>query len=165
MWFLPVFAAFLIPPPGMYSNALTWPLKRAVSAVSEQIIYLAGYPIALDGVTLSIGQYRLLVADACAGLNSMFSLTALGLMYVCLMRYPDWRRNLVILLSLLPIAFCANIARVIFLVLITYHFGDAVGQGFLHDFSGLALFLVALMLVLLVDTALGKMMGTRKDRS
>ena len=160
-WFAPVFAAFLVPPPGMYSNALTWPLKRAVSAISEQILYVAGYPIALDGVTLSIGQYRLLVADACAGLNSMFSLTALGLMYVCLMRYPDWRRNAVILISLLPIAFCANVVRVMFLVLITYHFGDAVGQGFLHGFSGLALFVIALTLVLLVDTLFGKAMMRR----
>ncbi len=84
---------------------------------------------------------------------------------MCLMRYPDWRRNLVILVSLLPIAFCANVLRVIFLVLITYHFGDAVGQGFLHDFSGLALFVLALMMVLFVDASLGRVIGKRKART
>lgn len=162
LWFVPVFAAFLVPPPGMYAAALTWPLQKSVSVVSEHILYAAGYPIALDGVTLSIGQYRLLVAEACAGLNSMFSLAALGLMYVCLMRHQSWLRNALILASVLPIAFFANVVRVIFLVLITYHFGDATGQGFLHGFSGIVLFVIALMSLILLDSGLGRIIKSRK---
>jgi Transmembrane exosortase (Exosortase_EpsH) len=42
------------------------------------------------------------------------------------------------------------------LVLITYHFGDEAGQGFLHGFAGMTLFLSALVLIISVDTALGK---------
>jgi exosortase/archaeosortase family protein len=57
-------------------------------------------------------------------------------------------------LSLLPIAFLANIARVVILVLVTYHFGDVAGQGFMHGFSGIALFVFAVIAVLLLDTIL-----------
>ncbi len=37
-----------------------------------------GYPIARNGVVLMIGQYDLLIADACSGLNSMVALSGLG---------------------------------------------------------------------------------------
>lgn len=154
LWFMLLFIAFLLPPPGMYLNALTWPLKQNVSVIAEQILYAAGYPIAHTGVILTIGQYQLLVADACAGLNSMFSLSALGLLYLYLMRHKSWLHNGLILASLLPIAFCANIVRVIILVLVTYHFGDAAGQGFVHGFSGLVMFVIALIAILLLDAIL-----------
>ena len=41
------------------------------------------------------------------------------------------------------------------LVLVTYHFGDAAGQGFVHSFAGMVLFLVGLMLVIATDFLLG----------
>lgn len=156
MWFMLLFIVFLVPLPGIFVDAMTGPLKQQVSAIAEQILYAAGYPIARSGVVLTIGQYQLLVADACSGLNSMFSLSAIGLLYLYLVRRKSWLHNGLILASLLPIAFCANILRVIFLVLVTYHFGDAAGQGFLHGFSGMALFIVALTLIILIDTVLIK---------
>jgi exosortase B len=162
LWFMLLFIAYLVPPPGFFVDALTGPLKQNVSVIAEQILYAAGYPIARTGVMLSIGQYQLLVADACAGLNSMFSLSALGLLYLYLMRYKSWLHNGLILASLLPIAFCANIVRVIILVLVTYHFGDAAGQGFVHGFSGLVLFVIALILLLLLDAILAGFIKPRK---
>ena len=55
------------------------------------------------------------------------------------------------LLFVLPIAFVANIGRVTALLLITYHFGDAAGRGFLHDFAGMTEFVLALATLILVD--------------
>ncbi|HUU73867.1 MAG TPA: archaeosortase/exosortase family protein, partial [Burkholderiales bacterium] len=89
--------------------------------------------------------------------NSMFSLSAVGLLYLYLMRHKSWLHNGLIVLSLLPIAFFANITRVIFIVLVTYHFGDAAGQGFVHGFSGIVLFVVALIAILLFDAVLSKL--------
>jgi exosortase/archaeosortase family protein len=45
--------------------------------------------------------------------------------------------------------------RVMILVLVTYHFGDEAGQGFVHGFAGMVLFLVALVLMLITDKVLG----------
>ena len=36
----------------------------------------------------------------------------------------------------------------------TYHFGDEAGQGFLHGFAGMVLFLSALLLIMGVDSLL-----------
>jgi exosortase B len=162
LWFMLLFIAYLVPLPGFFVDALTLPLKQNVSEIAAQILYAAGYPIARAGVILTIGQYQLLVADACAGLNSMFSLSALGLLYLYLMHHKSWLHNGLILASLLPIAFCANIVRVIILVLVTYHFGDAAGQGFVHGFSGMVLFIIALIILLLLDAILAGFIKSRK---
>jgi exosortase B len=154
-WFALFFLIFMIPLPGPLVAAVTGPLKSAVSAVAETLLYRLGYPIGRSGVVLSIGPYQLLVADACAGLNSMFSLEALGLMYMNLMQYRSVPRNVLLALLVIPISFCANVVRVMILVLVTFHFGDEAGQGFVHGFAGIVLFLVALMLMLVVDRLLG----------
>jgi len=161
MWFMVLFTAYLVPLPGYVEAAMTLPLKQNVSELSEQILYAAGYPIAHEGVVLTIGQYQLLMTDACSGLNSMFSLSALGLLYLYLMRYKSWLHNVLILASLLPIAFCANVVRVVILVLVTYHFGDAAGQGFLHGFSGMVLFIVALIAIICFDAILARLFKPR----
>src|SRR5690606_33551311 len=76
MWFPLFFIFFLVPLPQIVVMMVTAPLKAGVSYVAEAIMYHVGYPIGRTGVTLTIGQYKLLVADACAGLNSIFALEA-----------------------------------------------------------------------------------------
>lgn len=149
------FMVFMVPLPSVLVQIITVPLKTAVSYVAELLLYQAGYPIARTGVILSVGPFQLLVADACAGLNSMFTLEALGLLYMNLMKYQSIPRNITLALLIIPISFIANIIRVMILVLVTYHFGDAAGQGFVHGFAGMVLFMVALVLILFVDTLLG----------
>jgi len=157
MWFMLLFIVYLVPPPGFLVNAMTLKLKQDISETASQLLYSAGYPVAQDGVIISIGQYQLLVSDACSGINSMFSLSAVGLLYLYLMRHKSWLHNGLVVASLLPIAFFANITRVLFIVLVTYHFGDAAGQGFVHGFSGIVLFVVALIAILLFDAVLSKL--------
>jgi len=161
LWFPIFFIAFMIPLPGIFVDAVTGPLKQYVSQIATQILYAAGYPIARSGVMLTIGQYQLLVADACSGINSMFGLSAVGLLYLYIVRRSSWVHNGLLLVSLWPIAFCANVVRVMFLALITYHFGDRAGQGFLHGFSGMVLFVVALSVVFLLDNILVRLIRTR----
>lgn len=162
LWFPILFVVFLVPFPNVFVDAATGPLKQGVSAVAEKILYATGYPIARDGVMLTIGQYQLLVADACSGLNSMISLSALGLLYLYLMQRKSWLHNGLILASILPIAFAANIVRVLMLVLITYYLGDAAGQGFLHGGAGIVLLLAALVAILLLDFILMRIAKRRK---
>ncbi len=150
-----LFLVFMVPLPAAIIDALTGPLKQVVSSIAEEILYRAGYPVARTGVILSVGQYQLLVADACSGLNSMFSLSALGLLYLYLVRHRQVWRNAVLLLSILPIAFFANVVRVMILVLVTYHYGDEAGQGFIHGAAGMVLFIVALALLTGLDSLLG----------
>ena len=57
---------------------------------------------------------------------------------------------------IIPISFIANVVRVITLVLVTYYYGDLAAQGFMHGFAGILLFVVALSLIISIDTALQK---------
>jgi len=145
-WFPIFFLIFMVPLPGVLVQAITLPLKSAVSVVATEVLYLVGYPIARTGVTLTIGPYQLLVADACSGLNSLFTLEALGLLYMNIMNYQSKARNVMLAVMIMPISFVSNVTRVMILVLITYHLGDEAGQGFAHTFAGLVLFVVALVL-------------------
>ena len=155
LWFALFFLLFMVPLPGFVVDAATGPLKQYISVIAEQALYAAGYPIARNGVMLTIGQYQLLVADACSGLHSMFSLSAMGLLYLYLMQRTSIARNLIIMAAILPIAFAANIVRVMVLILVTYHLGDEAGQGFLHDFAGIMLFVIGLLFLFVLDWVLG----------
>ncbi|MYM26309.1 exosortase B [Duganella sp. FT135W] len=154
LWFPFFFMLFMIPLPGALVSMLTMPMKMAVSYVVEHVLFWAGYPIARTGVILQIGQYQLLVADACAGLQTFLTLEALGLFYLNLVRHTSALRNIGIAILIIPISFTANVIRVTVLTLITYYFGDAAGQGFLHGFAGMVLFISALTLILSLDRLL-----------
>ena len=153
-WFALFFMLFMIPLPGPVVDTLTLPMKMAVSYVAENVLFFAGYPIARTGVILQIGQYKLLVADACAGLHTLFTLEALGLLYLNLVQRDSLFRNVALAILIVPISFIANVIRVMTLTLVTYHFGDAAGQGFLHGFAGMVLFLSALLLIIGIDSLL-----------
>jgi exosortase B len=153
-WFPIFFMLFMVPLPGPIVSLLTMPMKMAVSYVTDAILFAAGYPIARTGVILQIGQYQLMVADACAGLQTLLTLEALGLFYLNVVRHTSVFRNVALAILIVPISFTANVIRVMTLTLITYYFGDEVGQGFLHGFAGMLLFISALLLIISVDSVL-----------
>ena len=165
LWFPFFFMLFMVPLPGSVVSALTMPMKQAVSYVTEHVLYWAGYPIARTGVILQIGQYQLLVADACAGLQTLLTLESLGLFYLNVVRHTSAFRNVGLALLIVPISFTANVIRVCVLSLITYYFGDAAGQGFLHGFAGMVLFISALILIIGVDSLLQWLSGMRQRRA
>jgi exosortase B len=163
-WFPLFFMLFMVPLPGPLVAALTMPMKTAVSYMAELILYGLGYPIARSGVILQIGQYQLLVADACAGLQTLLTLEALGLFYLNVVRHTAALRNIVLAVFIIPISFTANVIRVIALTLITYYFGDEAGQGFMHGFAGMVLFISALILILSLDSLLQRVVVWRGAR-
>lgn len=162
LWFPLFFMAFMIPWPEAIVDAITMPVKLAVSYVTEHILGSLGYPIAVSGVVITIAQYQLLVADACSGLQTLFSLEALGVLYLSLIKSKSIFRNVALAILIIPISFLANVMRVIILTLVTYHYGDRAGQGFLHNFSGMAMFFCALLLMMGTDFVLEKHGRTAK---
>jgi exosortase len=164
VWFPLVYLAFTLPPPDTVVTAVTQPIKIAISEGAVSLLYLLGYPVASSGVTIQIGQYQLLVAAACAGLNSIVTLTALCVFYVYLRHRSNPVAFLVIALAAIPVAIISNFVRVIVLVLITYYLGDAAAQGFLHDFAGLLMFAVALLTIFGVDKLAEPLFAERNTR-
>jgi exosortase len=153
-----LYLAFIIPPPDNIAVPLTRALKELVAGASVDFLAGLGIPAARDGVLLYIGQYELVVAAACSGMNSIFSLTAIGLFYVYLLHRAHTRYAALLAALMLPIALFANAVRVVTLLLITYYGGEAAGQGLLHEAAGLFIFLIALGTLILLDRALAPLL-------
>lgn len=154
MWFPVGYLSFLIPPPQWLIDQLTGPLKQFVSWAAMSVLSFAGIPVAREGVTIYVSAYRLLVEDACSGMNSLVGLVAVSLIYIYLLRGSNLRYATLLLIAIIPIAVLGNILRIMTLILLTYYFGDEVAQGFLHQTAGLFLFAVDLILVFALDKAL-----------
>ena len=164
VWFPLLYLALTLPPPDSLVAAVTQPIKIAISEWAVSLLYALGYPIASSGVTIQIAQYELLVAAACAGLNSIISLGAICLFYGYLRHRTNLLAFVVIALSVIPIAVFSNFIRVVILILITYYLGEAAAQGFLHEFAGLTMFAVALVSVFVVDSIFTRLLHLRTER-
>ena len=151
MWFPIVYTLFIFPPPDTVVAMITQPLKIGISQAAINLLYGLGYPIAGSGVMITIGQYQLLIAAACAGLNSLISLSAIGLFYIYVRHNANWRYALLLMLAIVPVAILANFIRVLALIMITYYLGDEAAQGFLHGFSGITMFLFSVLGIFAVD--------------
>jgi len=151
MWFPILYVVFVFPPPDSVVTMITQPLKIGISQAAIDLLYALGYPIAGSGVTIIIGQYQLLIAAACAGLNSLISLSAIGLFYIYIRHNANWRYAALLMLAIVPVAVMANFIRVLALILITHYLGDEAAQGFLHNFSGITMFLFSVLGIFGVD--------------
>jgi exosortase B len=149
-----IFMLFMVPLPNFISGGISHFLKMNVSIVAAEVLGWLDYPIARSGIILQIGQYQLLVADACAGMHTLFMLEALGVLYLNLVKHTSMLRNIMLPILIIPISFFANVVRVLVLALITYYLGNDAGQGFLHGFAGMVLFLVGLFTMMGTDSIL-----------
>jgi exosortase len=161
LWFPILYLAVALPPPDTVVAAITQPIKIAISSWAVTVLGAVGYPIASTGVTIQIANYQLLVAAACAGLNSIISLSAICLFYVYIRHKSDLVAFLTVAALVVPVAIFSNFIRVMALVLITYYMGDAAAQGFLHDFAGLTVFLVALLSIFGADALMSRLRQRR----
>lgn len=157
-WFPIFYLGLLLPVPGWMLDEFTAPLKLLVSALSSGLVEPLGVPLYREGVTMVVGPYQLLVEDACSGLNSLVGLIAVTLFYIYLLRDEGWKYSLFLVCLIIPVAIAANVVRIVVLILLTYYFGDAVGQGFLHVTAGLFLFAISLLLMFLIDSVASRLL-------
>jgi exosortase len=155
-WFPIAFWLFVLPPPGSWVATATQPLRLQLSELSVWGLSKLGYPVARSGLNIIVDQYHLEVKAACGGLNSMISLTAMGLFYAHLRQNSRIGYNLVLIAGIIVMAILANLVRVTLVILMTYHLGQAAAEGFLHQFAGLTMFAVAMGGVLLLDEVLSR---------
>jgi exosortase len=149
------FLFFAVPMPDWVIDAATVPLKVFISNIVTRVLYAAGYPVAQNGVMIMIGSYQLMVKDACSGMNSIFALSAIGVFYAYAFRWEQKVRSLLLLAAIVPITILANFIRVMALVLIAYYGGPDLLEGVVHDLTGIALFIVAVILLFIFDELLG----------
>jgi exosortase len=151
MRFPALYLAFLIRPPSGIVAELTQPLKIWISNTAADLLHLAGYEVASSGVKIQIAQYELLVQHACAGLGSIFSLLAIGLLYLHLAATSRGYGKVLLLASIIPLAVLANLLRVLLTILATIYFGEAAAKGLSHEATGILTFGLSLLGLFLFD--------------
>lgn len=153
LWFPLLYLFFLIPLPGIFIEVITWQMKEWIAQASVGLLDALGYPVARGGMIILVGQYQMLIANACSGLHSMLSLSALGMLYTYLAARKEPVRALLLLCGMLPIALLANLVRTLVLLLVTFHVGDATGR-YWHELMGTIIFVQALAMLLALDRTL-----------
>lgn len=164
-WFALVYLGFLVPPPPPLIVPATRALKLAIADGAAQMLALAGYNATSLGAYLYIDSYELVVAAACAGLNSLTSLLAVGLLYAFLRHRADPLPLGILAVCALPVAIAANFLRVVLLLLVTHYAGSGAAQGLLHDAAGLTTFALALGVMMLIDLLIGALWHPRGGRA
>ena len=155
---LPVaFLFFMVPLPYIVYDAMAFPLKLFVAKYSVLSLKLMGITVLREGNIIMFPQTVLEVADACSGLRSLMSLLALAVA-VAFMTLKSPGKRLILIVSALPIAILTNMLRVIVTGVLAQYYGAAAAEGFFHEFAGLAVFAVA-MVLLLTESALLRRWG------
>jgi exosortase len=147
------FLAFMVPLPYIVYDALAFPLKLLVAKYSVLCLKLLGVVVSREGNIIMFPTTVLEVADACSGLRSLVSLIALGVAYAMVSQRSLLPRLVLVALTV-PIAILTNMVRVIATGLLAQHYGAAAAEGFFHEFAGLAVFGLAMVLLLLCGALL-----------
>lgn len=138
-----LYLLLLVPPPFGILDSITLPMRYGISALTEKILFFLNYPISREGLMLKIGYADIFMGEPCSGFRSLITMFSLVLVYVYISKGGLFKK--IILTSLIiPMALLGNLIRVITLCLITFYFGEEVGQGFFHNFSGILIFIITL---------------------
>ncbi len=140
----------LIPLPFELDIELVYWLRALTSGWASRVLDLLGIHHLMEGNVIVIGQGRLLVDEACSGINSLFSVVACTLFLIL------WFHRRVVhalLLAAAAIAWVlvANVARVVLLTWLKVRWNLDLLSGWKHEVFGMLLFLVAVTLLWSTD--------------
>jgi exosortase len=137
---------FMVPIPYIIYDMVAFPLKLFVTKVSVAFLKLVGVVVMREGNIIMFTTTTLEVADACSGIRSLISLLAIAAAYSCLMKTSTFRRWIIIF-SAVPIAVATNALRVIVTGILAQWWGAKAAEGFFHEFAGMAVFLLAMVML------------------
>lgn len=151
---LPIFyLLFMVPLPYILYDALAFPLKLLVTRMSVWFLQMIGVAVMREGNIITFPFITLEVADACSGIRSLISLLALAVAYAFFIKSTTFKR-LIIILSAVPIAILTNAIRVVGTGLLAQYWGARAAEGFFHEFAGLAVFALAVALLVGIGAGL-----------
>ena len=137
----------MIPLPGIIFNAIAFPLQLFAAQVSSSILELFAVPVFREGNVMHLAAASLDVEEACSGIRSLMSLTALCVVYTYLI-YRSWIPRILLLAAVVPIAIVANVFRVTVTGLLAHYASVETAMSVFHTASGVSVFLIAAALLL-----------------
>lgn len=159
LYFPLFFLFFMIPIPATLYSMVAFPLQLFASKVSANAIYSIGIPVIREGNVLNLTNSSLEVVEACSGIRSLISYITIGVLFVHISE-TSFVKKILLLCSTVPLALMANIARISSSCILAHFYGEKVAKGFLHEFSGIAVFVLGIILIILLDALLSRISFT-----
>jgi exosortase len=153
MRFPVLFLLAMVPLPYVFYYRLTFPLQLLSSRLAAGVLDAMGMPLVREGNIIHLEGYSLEVVTACSGLRSIMTLGTLALFMLEFLRLGPMRRILFLLLGI-PIAVAANVGRLVLTAGIAALQGPDAAESFLHDLSGLVVFVFGLAAIAAVGKGL-----------
>ena len=156
------FLLFAIPMPTVIYNEIVFPLQFIASKFATRTLEVLNlFPIMREGNVLILPGMRLEVVEACSGIRSLMSLLALAAGYGYVVERSVAVRWFMVI-AMVPLAIISNGLRIMITAIMAHYIGPKAAEGFMHEFSGWVIFVVATVLFLLLHsfvTYIRKRMG------
>ena len=157
-----LYLLLLVPPPFGVLDGITLPMRHGTSVAAETILRSLDYPITRKGLLLTIGYNDIFMGQPCSGFRSLITMSSLVLAYIYISR-GTLAKKLIMTSLIVPLTLFGNLIRVITLCLITYYFGEEAGQGFFHNFSGIVIFLIAILGMIGIESLADKFFTEKSE--
>ncbi|MBS0264150.1 MAG: exosortase/archaeosortase family protein [Planctomycetes bacterium] len=158
LWAAPaiLFLFFMIPLPFRVEQLLSWQLQTITTRFSTVILECLGQPAISEGHTLIVGDQVLEVEQACSGLRMFIGIAAVAFAMIVLQGRPWWE-NVMMALSVAPVAMLANALRVVITAILLGMFHGENEAKMIHDGAGWFMIVIATVLFSALTALLRKL--------
>jgi len=140
----------IIPPPIGLDVRLGLFLREAATTLSSRTLDLLGVVHCVTGNVIELPGQRLLVEEACSGINSVLFVTAFSLFYLFWRRRSFWC-FLVCLPAALAFVVMGNVARISLGAWLRYYYRVDILNGWQHETESIVLVAVYVLLVVSLE--------------
>lgn len=134
-WPAALFLVFMVPLPFRLQTAMSGQLQTVATQMSSYLLVTAGLPAVTEGNVIVVQDVRIGVVEACSGLGMGVTFLALAAAFA-LVTKSALPVRLALLLSALPIAVLANVARIAVTALLFYWDKSEAARAVFHDLAG-----------------------------
>lgn len=140
-----LFLTFMIPLPWRVEKALGPPLQTIATLASTFLLQTMGFMAFSEGNVIQLNEARIGVVEACSGLSMLITFIALSTGMALVIKRPLLDK-IVLVLSAIPVALVANIARITLTGILHEKVGGQTADHFYHDLAGWVMIPFALFL-------------------
>ncbi len=159
-----LFLLLMVPLPDAISKFARKPLRRLGTLAGVVLMQVMGLAAFASGNTIELANgSKVGVAEACSGLRMLMVFVALAVAMALLSDRPIWER-LILVISSVPIALISNILRIVATGVLYSQVQDEAIREKAHDWFGLAMMPLGLVLLAGVSWILSHLLIVEQDR-
>jgi exosortase len=147
------FLLFAVPMSPIFTEPVSFPMRLMSTRLAVSMLGAMGLSARAAGTFIQFPNFTLVVPNACSGMSSLLALFAALSAFVCLVEGPWWKKA-VLLACIPPFVILGNGVRLALTGLTTVALTQKAAGGTVHETTGLIVFAVALLGLLVTARAI-----------